>query len=102
MIVVGKRLYAWQHSTFRGITEMNGGTVAILAGVLIVVAGIALLGVQVMEGSGKQIEEQSFNIISAEAGSSKLQVETGFPGVPVIALGMLLLIVGAIASRSNQ
>lgn len=81
---------------------MNGGTVAILAGVLIVIAGIALLGVQVMENNGKEMQNHSFKLISAEAGSSKLQVETSFPGLPVIALGMLLLIVGAIVSRGGD
>jgi hypothetical protein len=81
---------------------MNGGTIAVLAGVLIVITGIALLGVQVMESNGKDIQNQSFKLISAEAGNSKMQVETGFVGVPVIALGMLLLIIGAITSRSHQ
>lgn len=80
---------------------MSGGTIAILAGVLIVIAGIALLGVQVMEGNGKDIQEHDFKLISAEAGSSKIQVETGFLGMPLIALGMFLIAVGAVASRSG-
>jgi hypothetical protein len=63
---------------------MNGGTIAVLAGVLIVITGIALLGVQVMESNGKDIQNQSFKLISAEAGNSTMQVETGFVGVPVI------------------
>ncbi len=81
---------------------MSGGTIAILAGVLIVIAGIALLGVQVMEGNGKDIQEHNFKLISAEAGSSKVQVETGFLGMPLVALGMFLIAIGAIASRSYQ
>lgn len=81
---------------------MSGGTIAILAGVLIVIAGIALLGVQVMEGNGKDIQEHNFKLISAEAGSSKIQVETGFLGMPLVALGMFLIAIGAIASRSGQ
>ncbi|MGA9100221.1 MAG: hypothetical protein WB392_14965 [Methanotrichaceae archaeon] len=81
---------------------MNGGTIAILAGVLIVIAGIALLGVQVMENNGKDIQEHNFTLISAEAGSSKLQVETGFLGVPLIALGIFLLVIGAIVSRGSE
>ena len=80
---------------------MSGGTIAILAGVLIVIAGIALLGVQVMENNGKDIQQHNFTLISAEAGSSKIQVETGFLGMPLIVLGMLLLMIGAIASRGN-
>ncbi len=80
---------------------MNGGTIAVMAGVLIVIAGIALLGIQVMENNGKDIQEHDFKLISAEAGSSKIQVETGFLGMPLIALGMLLLVIGAIASRGT-
>ncbi len=80
---------------------MSGGTIAVLAGVLIVIAGIALLGIQVMESNGKDIAEHNFKLISAEAGSSKIQVETGFLGVPLIALGMFLIAIGAIASRGN-
>lgn len=78
-----------------------GNTIAILAGVLIVIAGIALLGVQMMENNGKNIQEHNFTLISAEVGSSKMHVETGFLGVPLIALGIFLLIVGALVSRGN-
>lgn len=79
--------------------EMNGGNVAILIGVLIVITGIALVGVQVMEGNGKDMQNHSFKLIGAEAGSTKFQVETTFPGVLVIALGIFLLIAGAAISR---
>jgi hypothetical protein len=78
---------------------MNGGNIAVLIGVLIVITGIALVGVQVMESNGKEMQNHSFKLIGAEAGSAKFQVETTFPGVLVIALGILLLIAGAAISR---
>jgi CHASE3 domain sensor protein len=79
-----------------------GSTFAILAGILIVVAGIALLGVQVMESNGKEIKEHNFTLINAEVGSSKLNVETSFPGMPLIILGMCLIVIGAILPRGNK
>jgi len=78
---------------------MNGGNVAVIIGVLIVVTGIALVGVQVMEGNGKDMQNHSFRLIGAEAGSTKFQVDTTFPGLLVIALGILLLVAGAAMSR---
>ena len=78
---------------------MNGGNVAILIGVLIVITGIALVGVQAMDGNGKDMQNHSSKLIGAEAGSTKFQVETTFPGVLVIALGILLLIAGAVISH---
>ncbi|VVB70176.1 Uncharacterised protein [uncultured archaeon] len=71
---------------------------AVVMGVLIILTGIALVGVQVMEKGG-EIQGQSFKLIGAEAGTTKFQVETTFPGVPLIALGMLLVIAGAAFSR---
>ena len=78
---------------------MNGGNVAILIGVLIVLTGIALVGVQMIEGNGKDMQNHSFKLIGAEAGSTKFQVETTFPGLLVIALGIFLLVAGAALSR---
>jgi hypothetical protein len=78
---------------------MNGGNVAILIGVLIVITGIALVGVQVMEGNSKDMQNHSFKLIGAEAGSTKFQVETTFPGLLVIGLGIFLLLAGAALSR---
>jgi hypothetical protein len=72
---------------------------AVVMGMLIILTGIALVGLQMVESQGGEIQNRSFNLIGAEAGATKFQVETSFPGVPVIALGMLLLIVGAIVSR---
>ena len=98
-IIVGKKLYA--NASIMGLRKvvMNGGNVAILIGVLIVLTGIALVGVQMMEGNGKDMQNHSFKLIGAEAGSAKFQVETTFPGLLVIALGILLLVAGAIISR---
>jgi hypothetical protein len=67
-------------------------------GVLVILTGIALVGVQVMESSSGEMQNDSFKLIGAEAGATKFQVETAFPGVPMIALGMILLIVGAFLS----
>jgi len=70
-------------------------------GVLVILTGIALVGVQVMEGQGKDMQSESFKLIGAEAGTTKFQVETAFPGVPMIALGMILLIAGAFLSNRS-
>lgn len=67
-------------------------------GVLVVLTGIALVGFQVMQGDG-DMQGGDFKLIGAEADSTTFQVETAFPGVPMIALGMLLLIAGAFVSR---
>ncbi len=71
---------------------------AVVMGMLIILTGVALVGVQVLEGQGQEMKEHSFQLIGAEAGSTKFQVETAFPGVPIIALGMILLIAGAAMS----
>ncbi len=71
---------------------------AVVMGVLIILTGIALVGVQVMESKGGEMQDQSFKLIGAEAGTTKFQVETAFPGVPMIALGIVLLIAGAALS----
>jgi len=73
--------------------------VTVIMGVLVILTGIALVGVQVMESDSDQIADESFKLIGAEAGATKFQVETTFPGVPVIALGTILLIVGTFLSR---
>ena len=67
-------------------------------GVLVILTGIALVGVQVMESQGGELQNESFKLIGAQAGATKFQVETAFPGVPMIALGMILLIAGAFFS----
>ncbi|HUI39313.1 MAG TPA: hypothetical protein VLY86_00120 [Methanothrix sp.] len=78
------------------MVEVN---VALLMGVLIIITGIALVGVQVLEGHGQEMDNHSFQLIGAEAGSAKFKVETAFPGVPMIALGMVLIVIGAVTSR---
>jgi hypothetical protein len=70
-------------------------------GVLIIITGIALVGIQVLEGHGQEMDNHSFQLIGAEAGSAKFKVETAFPGVPMIALGMVLIIIGAVTSRGQ-
>lgn len=71
---------------------------AVVMGVLIILTGIALVGIQVMDSMSGEMQNQSFRLIGAEAGATKFQVETAFPGVPMIALGMILLIAGAALS----
>jgi ribose/xylose/arabinose/galactoside ABC-type transport system permease subunit len=73
--------------------------VIVTMGVLVILTGIALVGVQIMESGSDQISDESFKLIGAEAGATKFQVETTFPGVPMIALGMILLIAGTYLSR---
>jgi hypothetical protein len=74
---------------------------SVVMGVLIILTGIALVGLQMMESKGEEMQNHSFNLIGAEAGATKFQVETSFPGVPIIALGMVLIIVGGIFSRGQ-
>jgi hypothetical protein len=74
---------------------------AVVMGVLIILTGIALVGLQMMESKGEEMQNHSFNLIGAEAGATKFQVETSFPGVPIIALGMVLVIMGGIFSRGQ-
>jgi len=71
---------------------------AVVMGVLIILTGIALVGIQVMDSMSGEMQNQSFKLIGAEAGATRFQVETAFPGVPMIALGMILLIAGAALS----
>jgi hypothetical protein len=52
-----------------------------------------------MESDSGEINNESFKLIGAEAGATKFQVDTTFPGVPMIALGMILLVAGAFLSR---
>jgi len=78
---------------------MKAGSIVVMMGVLVVITGIALVGVQVLEGKGQEIKEHSFNVVGAEAGSTKFKVETSFPGLPIIALGVILLVAGAAASK---
>ena len=73
--------------------------VTVAMGVLVILTGIALVGVQVMESGSGEMNNESFKLIGAEAGATNFQVETAFPGVPTIALGMILLIGGAFLSR---
>jgi hypothetical protein len=73
--------------------------VTVIMGVLVILTGIALAGVQLMESDSGEINNESFKLIGAEAGATKFQVETAFPGVPMIALGMILLIAGTFLSR---
>jgi len=73
--------------------------VTVIMGVLVILTGIVLVGVQVIESDSDQIADESFKLIGAEAGATKFQVETTFPGVPVIALGTILLIAGTFLSR---
>jgi hypothetical protein len=64
-------------------------------GVLIVITGIVLMGVQ-MQSAGGALKDQSFRLISVQAGPANFQLDTAFPGVPLIAMGMVLLIVSVI------
>jgi hypothetical protein len=73
----------------------------IVMGVLIILTGIALVGIQIMESNDGEMHDHSFKLIGAEAGGNKLQVETSFPSITIIALGMVLLIVGTITSREH-
>jgi hypothetical protein len=75
---------------------------AVVMGVLIILTGIALIGFQMMESKGEEMQNHSFNLIGAEAGTTKFQVETSFPGVPMITLGMVLLIIGGVLSRGRD
>lgn len=76
--------------------------ISVVMGVLIILTGIALVSLQMMENGGHPIEgNHSFKLIEAEAGATRFNVETTFPGVPMVALGILLVIAGMITSRGS-
>jgi hypothetical protein len=75
--------------------KLNGATIVTVMGVLIVITGIALMGIQV-QSAGDRLNDQNFRLISIQAGPLDFKLETAFPGVPLIAMGMMLLIVSAI------
>ena len=81
------------------VLTSRSGSIVTLIGVLIILTGIALAGLQMVDGNGTDTQNHSFKLIGVEAGSTKFQAETTFPGLLVIALGILLLIAGAILSR---
>jgi hypothetical protein len=69
-------------------------------GVLVILTGIASAYVQVIENDGHQMEDNhGVKLIGAELGDIKLNVEMNFPGVPMVALRMVLLIVSVFTSR---
>lgn len=75
--------------------------ISVAMGVLVILTGIALVCVEVIENDGHQMEDNHrLKLIGAELGDIKLNVETNFPGVPMVALGMVLLIVGVLTSRA--
>ena len=83
---------------WRVLTSRRGSIVTLI-GVLIVLTGITLMGLQMLNGNGTDMQNSSFKLIGAEAGSTKFQIDTTFPGLLVMALGILLFIAGAILSR---
>jgi len=44
---------------------------AVVMGVLIILTGIALVGIQVMDSKSGEMQNQSFKLIGAEAGATK-------------------------------
>jgi hypothetical protein len=52
-----------------------------------------------LDGNGTDTQKNSLKLIDVEAGSAKFQIETTFPGLLVMALGISLFIAGAILSR---
>jgi hypothetical protein len=81
------------------ILTSRRGSIVTLIGVLIILTGIALMVLQMLDGDGIDTKNHSFNLIGAEAGSTKFQIDTTFPGLLVMALGILLLIASVISSR---
>jgi uncharacterized membrane protein len=79
--------------------EIKRGSTMTLIGVLIILTGIVLIGLQMLDGNSTDMQNHSFKLIGAEAGTTKFQIETTFPGLLVMALGVLLLIAGTILSR---
>ena len=57
------------------------------------------MGLQMLDGNGTDTQKNSLKLIDVEAGSAKFQIETTFPGLLVMALGISLFIGGAILSR---
>lgn len=74
---------------------------AAVMGVLIILTGIALVGMQMLESQDGKMQDHIFKLIGAEIGATKIQVETSFPSITIIALGMILIIVDTITSRGQ-
>ena len=72
---------------------------SILISVLIILTGLTLMGLQMLYGNGTDTQNHSFKLLGVEPGSTKFQIDTTFPGLFVVALGIFLLITGAILSR---
>jgi uncharacterized membrane protein len=83
----------------KSVLTNRSGSIVILIGVLIILTGITLMGLQMLDSSGTDTQNHSFKLIGVEAGSTKFQIETTSPGLLVTALGIILLITGAILSR---
>jgi hypothetical protein len=79
--------------------EIKPGSTMMLIGVLIILTGIVMVGLQMLNGNDNDMQNYSLKLIAGEAGATKFQVETTFPGLLVMALGIFLLTAGTIMSR---
>jgi len=74
---------------------MDRTMIVVIMGTLLVLAGIALVTLQMLR-KGRQPPKRS---ASAKIGPVQFSLATTFPGLLVIALGVILLIVGLLTGR---
>jgi hypothetical protein len=74
---------------------MDRNTIVVIVGAVLAIAGIALVVLQMLR-KGRQPAKRS---ASAKIGPVQFSLATTFPGLLVIALGVILLIVGLLTGR---
>ena len=74
---------------------MAAAQVVTIVGALLTVAGLVLVVVQMLQ-TRRRYGSRS---LQAQAGPLKFALKTAFPGLVVLAFGVVLLVVGAVVSR---
>jgi hypothetical protein len=77
-----------------GEAGMSTSTVAILVGALLVLAGLALTAIQMVR---RQPREYGQRRVTAKAGPINLSLQTTFPGLILVGLGVVLTVIVVLA-----
>ena len=72
---------------------MHRSDVALLLGALLVLAGLVLTVVQVLR---RRPKEDAGRRASAQVGPVKLALETTYPGLVLVGLGIVLIVIGTL------
>jgi hypothetical protein len=78
--------------------------VASIAGLIVVIAGLAMVILQILTQTRRQRIDQTTVIdqprsLVAKAGPVEFNLRTTFPGLVVLAFGVLLLVVAVVAGK---